>query len=60
MYKIIVLYLSESMANLYMLLNVIYNVCTERAKLRTDKGTNARVQKRTYIFLYMCNVHKYI
>jgi len=39
------------MANLYMLLNVIYNVCTERAKLRTDRGTNTRVQKRTYIFL---------
>jgi len=47
------------MANLYMLLNVIYNVCIERAKLRTDKGTNARVQKRTYVFLYTCNVHKY-
>ena len=48
------------MANLYMLLNVIYNVCTDRAKQRTDKETNVRVQKRTYIFLYMCNVHKYI
>jgi hypothetical protein len=47
MYKTTALYLSESMANLYILLNVIYNVCTEQAKLRTDKGTSDRVQKRT-------------
>jgi hypothetical protein len=45
------------MANLYMILNVIYNVCTERAKQRTDKGTNAKVQKRTYIFLYICAMY---
>ena len=44
------------MANLYVLLKVIYNVCTERAKLRTDKGTNARVQKRLTYF-YICAVH---